>query len=130
MIDPIRRIAWPADHTNAEANATREWLVTNALGGYASGTVAGVITRRYHGMLIAALAAPFGRTVMLSHIAEQVRFPDGHRVEVGGRERAGDTQDVHGTGYLTEFRLESGIPIWRYEVEGVVIERRVFLPHM
>ena len=130
--EPIRRIPWPVvDPNDPEALVTREWLVTNGLGGYASGTVSGVITRRYHGLLIAALPGPFGRMVMLSHIAEQVRFPDGRKVEIGGRERSsGDAPDSHGTGYLTEFRLETGLPVWRYDVEGLVIEKRVFLPHM
>src|SRR6185295_2115817 len=95
-----------------------------------SGTVAGVITRRYHGILIAALPAPLGRTVMLSHVAEQVRLADGREVEIGGREQSGDASDAHGAGYLTEFRLEAGLPVWHYEVEGLVIERRLFLPHM
>jgi predicted glycogen debranching enzyme len=108
----------------------REWLVTNGLGGYASGTVPGVMTRRYHGLLIAALPAPLGRVVMLSHVAEQVRFADGRCVEIGGRERSGDAADAHGTGYLTEFRLEAGLPVWRYDAEGLVIEKRLFLPHM
>ena len=131
MAEPIRRIPWPiVDPNDPEALVTREWLVTNGLGGYASGTVSGVITRRYHGLLIAALPGPLGRMVMLSHLAEQVRLPDGRRVEVGGRERAGDAPDAHGTGYLAEFRLESGLPVWRYDVEGVIIEKRVFLPHM
>jgi predicted glycogen debranching enzyme len=131
MTQPIRRIPWPpADPTGSEALVTREWLVTNALGGYGSGTVAGVITRRYHGVLIAALPAPLGRTVMLSHVAEQITVPGGRPVEVGGRERSGDAPDAHGTGYLTEFRLEAGLPVWRYEVEGLVIEKRLFLPHM
>jgi len=108
----------------------REWLVTNGLGGYASGTVSGVITRRYHGLLIAALPTPLGRMVMLSHVAEQVRFADGRRFELGEREKSSDnTTAAVGSGYLTEFRLESGLPVWRYEVEGVVIEKRIFLPH-
>ena len=55
-IQPVRRIPWPPpDANDPEALVTREWLVTNGLGGYASGTVSGVITRRYHGLLIAAL---------------------------------------------------------------------------
>src|SRR5215216_1621089 len=121
---PVRRLTWPvAGDSSPDALVSREWLVTNGLGGYASGTVAGVITRRYHGMLIAALPAPLGRTVMLSHVAEQLRFADGRRVEIGGREQAGDTQDAHGTGCLTEFRLESGIPVWRYDVDGVIVEK-------
>ncbi|MGH9142943.1 MAG: glycogen debranching enzyme N-terminal domain-containing protein, partial [Vicinamibacterales bacterium] len=127
----MRRIPWPpAESTDPDSFVTREWLVTNGLGGYASGTVPGVITRRYHGLLIAALPAPLGRVVMLSHVAEQLRFADGHCVEIGGRERSGDAPDAHGSGYLTEFRLEAGLPVWRYDVEGLVIEKRLFLPHM
>src|SRR5216110_995002 len=131
MIEPVRRISWPpADPSGAEALVTREWLVTNGLGGYASGTVSGVITRRYHGVLISALPAPLGRIVMLSTVAEQLKLPSGREVEIGGRERSGDAPDAHGSGYLTEFRLEAGLPVWRYDVEGVVIDKRVFLPHM
>ena len=52
----------------------REWLVTNGLGGYASGTLDGVFTRRYHGLLIATL--PIGRTMILNGLAERLRFPD------------------------------------------------------
>ncbi len=67
--------------------ATREWLVTNGLGGYASGTIAGVITRRYHGCLIAALPAPLGRMVMLSHVARADSIP-GRPPHRGRRPRA------------------------------------------
>src|SRR5688500_8892992 len=132
MTDPIRRIPWPppVDPHDPEALVTREWLVTNGLGGYASGTVPGIVTRRYHGVLIAALPAPLGRIVMLSHIAEQVRWPDGRRVEIGNRERAGDVSHGIGTGYLTEFRLEAGLPVWRFDVEGIILEKRLFLTHM
>jgi predicted glycogen debranching enzyme len=131
MTEPLRRIPWPVvDAADPEALVTREWLVTNGLGGYASGTVAGVITRRYHGLLIAALSAPYGRTVMLSHLAEQVRWPDGRRAEIGGRERADHVTDAHGSGFLVEFRLEAGLPVWRYDVDGLILEKRVFLTHM
>jgi predicted glycogen debranching enzyme len=131
MSEPTRRIAWPPGATtDPEALVTREWLVANGLGGYASGTVAGVITRRYHGVLIAALPAPLGRIVMLSTVAEQVTLVGGREAEIGGRERSGDARDAHGTGYLVEFRLEAGLPVWRYDVEGVVIEKRIFLLHM
>ena len=44
---------------------SREWLCANGLGGFASGTVSGVLTRRYHGLLVAALAPPLGRTLLL-----------------------------------------------------------------
>ena len=50
----------------------REWLVSNGLGGYASGTVAGVNTRRYHGLLVAALPNPHGRVMMMNYLGEQI----------------------------------------------------------
>ena len=50
----------------------REWLVTNGIGGFASGTVAGLNTRRYHGLLLAALNPPLGRTMILARLDEQV----------------------------------------------------------
>src|SRR5262249_26555455 len=131
MLGPLRRIAWPpAEAADPEALVTREFLVANGLGGYASGTVSGVITRRYHGLLIAALPAPLGRIVMLSTVAEQLTLGDGREVEIGGRERSGDAPDARGTGYLTEFRLEGGVPVWRSDVDGLVIEKRIFLSHM
>src|SRR5437660_1787400 len=129
-MEPVRRIPWPVtDPSDHEALVTREWLVANGLGGYACGTVAGVMTRRYHGLLIAALAVPFGRTVMLSHVAEQLRL-NGQKIEIGGRERTVDAPDARSVGFLDEFRLEAGLPVWRYNVDGVIIEKRVFLPHM
>jgi predicted glycogen debranching enzyme len=131
IVDPLRRVPWPPpDASTPDSLVTREWLVTNGLGGYASGTVAGVVTRRYHGLLIAALPSPLGRIVMLSHVAEQLRLADGRQIEIGGRERSAKASDAEGTGYLVEFRLESGLPVWRYDVEGTVIEKRLFLSHM
>ena len=82
---------------NFEAATAREWLVTNGLGGYASGTVAGVATRRYHGLLIAAMPAPLGRMMMLNHLSEQLRLADAdRRVSDGGdvAERVGQPDRV------------------------------------
>src|SRR6185503_1627928 len=62
---PRRRIAMPPDAPD-DALSRREWLVCNGLGGYASGTIGGAPTRRYHGYLIAALANPAGRVMMLN----------------------------------------------------------------
>ena len=83
-----RTIQFPRDAENtadaaAEPMPRREWLVTNGLGGYASGTVAGVVTRRYHGLLVSALPAPLGRIVMLNHLLERVRLPDRRVVWLG-----------------------------------------------
>jgi predicted glycogen debranching enzyme len=99
-----------------------EWLVTNGLGGYASGTLSGVATRRYHGLLIAALPAPLGRWMLLSHLVERLRLPDGTLVPLGGAAEGG-------AAHLAEFRLELGMPVWRYEIGPVVIEKHVVLLH-
>ncbi|HET6575567.1 MAG TPA: amylo-alpha-1,6-glucosidase [Fimbriiglobus sp.] len=107
----------------------REWLVTNGLGGYASGTLAGAATRRYHGLLIAAHGAPLGRVMMFNHLTEQFRFPGYVTVAAGGHERPGGDLDVQGADILTEFRLEMGLPVWRYESHDHIIEKRVFMPH-
>jgi len=55
---------WEPEQLSPEGLLTREWLVTNGLGGFGSGTVSGAVTRRYHGLLVAALPAPLGRCVM------------------------------------------------------------------
>jgi predicted glycogen debranching enzyme len=107
----------------------REWLVTNGLGGYASGTISGIVTWRYHGLLIAALPAPHGRVVMLNHLAEFLKLPDGRRLQIGGGEPSQPGSAPVGNTFLTEFRLENQLPVWRYEVEDIVIEKYVLLLH-
>jgi predicted glycogen debranching enzyme len=102
--------------------------LTNGLGGYASGTLAGVLTRRYHGLLIAALPSPLGRIMMLTDLLEEITFPDGHVVTLGGEERA-DRLQLHGSEYLTEFRLRFGTPTWRFEIDGAVVEKSLVLIH-
>jgi predicted glycogen debranching enzyme len=125
----VRRIEWAAlTGVQSEERLTREWLVTNGLGGYASGTVAGVTTRRYHGLLVAALPAPLGRVVMLNHLAERYRAEHGAVYELGGEEQAGAALGSHAE-HLTEFRLEAGLPVWRYAFDDAVVERRLLLPH-
>lgn len=107
----------------------REWLVTNGLGGYASGTISGMVSRRYHGILVAALPAPWGRVVMLNHLAEHLRLPDGRVIQIGGEEPAMPEDGGEEHHYVSQFRLESGLPVWRYSVEGHVIEKRLLLVH-
>jgi predicted glycogen debranching enzyme len=107
---------------------SREWLVTNGLGGYAAGTLAGVLTRRYHGVLIAALPAPLGRLVMVSQVAERLRLPGNRVFWLSGEERKDGALYVEGANRLREFRLEAGLPVWTYEIEGYVLEKRLLLP--
>src|SRR5436190_8163053 len=84
----------------------RQWLLTNGLGGYASGTISAADTWRYHGLLIAALPAPLGRMLMLNHLAEFVQQEDGRVVQIGGDEPQQPGESLTGE-YLTEFRLEN-----------------------
>lgn len=107
----------------------REWLVTNGLGGYASGTLSGAATRRYHGLLIAAHAPPLGRVLTLADVVEEIRLAEGHVVRLGGEER-GESLELHGARHLSGFRLEWGLPVWTYELEDRTFEKRVFLPHL
>lgn len=105
-----------------------EWLVTNGLGGYASGTVDGVLTRVFHGYLIAALPSPLGRTMMLNDVLEQVVLSDGRILPLNGLETESD-EYPSGSQYLTSFGLDGGLPVWTYDVKGTIIEKRISLPH-
>jgi len=109
---------------------TREWLVTNGLGGYASASVSGACTRRYHGLLIASLPAPLGRMVMLSHFGEEIALPDESVVDFSGEEWTEQHIDLHSAEFLSEFRLEAGLPVWRYNIRGCILEKRLWMPHL
>src|SRR5687767_5273175 len=126
----VRSMTWDSAQPSREVLLNREWLVTNGLGGYASGTVSGAITRKYHGILVAALPAPLGRVVMWNHVSELLRFDDGELVSLGAEERAGGQLDLKGAEYLREFRLEDGMPVWTYHVRDLVIEKRISMPHL
>ena len=106
----------------SDPHLREEWLVTNGLGGYASGTISGVVTWRYHGLLIAALPAPLGRVVMLNHLSECLWLPDGRRLQIGGEEIAQSEGLLTCGQFITEFRLENQMPIWHCEAEGIILE--------
>jgi predicted glycogen debranching enzyme len=130
MKEIIRTITWPSQNLeNADFLLTKEWLVTNGLGGYASGTISGINTRRYHGLLIAALPSPYGRVVMLNQLNETVIFPDGSRVRLNGEERTSCALQMYGNCYLAEFSLKKGLPVWLYQISGISLEKRVFMRH-
>jgi len=126
----VRTLPWHPRESSQEILLNREWLVTNGLGGYSSGTVSGAITRRYHGLLIASLPAPLGRMVMWSHVSEALRFGEDDIVSLGAEERAGGQLELKGAEYLREFRLEDGLPVWSYHVRDLVLEKRVLMPHL
>jgi len=106
----------------------REWLVTNGLGGYASSTLIGINTRRYHGLLVAALAPPVERTVLVGGSVDWATY-DGHRYPLSSHEYADGTIDPVGFRQLMEFRLGGALPVWRFALAGAVLERRVWMPY-
>jgi predicted glycogen debranching enzyme len=126
----VRHLRWEPTEEGRQSLALTEWLVTNGLGGYASGTVSGVLTRRYHGLLVAALPRPFGRTMMFNYVWETLRWPDGRVVSLHDVTETGHGKEMGGAKHLTDFRLESGLPVWTYDVGGVRFEKRVLMPHL
>lgn len=124
----VRSMPCISQEGHTEALLTSEWLVANGLGGYASGTVSGIPTRRYHGLLVAALPAPLGRMMLFNHLSEQVRMPNGRVIRFGGQEWVGGRLELE-TGTLIEFRLEGGLPVWLYQLDDIVIEKRLLLTH-
>jgi predicted glycogen debranching enzyme len=126
----VRRLHWEPTEEGRRSLVWKEWLVTNGLGGYASGTVSGALTRRYHGLLIAALARPFGRTMMFNHVWETLRWSDGRVASLHDVVETAEGKELGSASYLTDFRLEFGLPVWTYDVEGVQFEKRVLMPHL
>jgi predicted glycogen debranching enzyme len=125
----IGRMGWRLGVDDRDSLLSREWLATNGLGGYASSTIIGAPTRRYHGLLIAALPQPLGRTVMLNQLSEHMRFPDGSTHQLGAFER-GDNLELFGDDRLRDFRLEQGLPIWTFEFGSYVIEKRLLFANL
>jgi predicted glycogen debranching enzyme len=110
------------------AGLRREWLITNGLGGYASGTVAGPMTRSYHGLLVAALEPPVAGTVLVGGLLELATY-SGRRYSLSAAEFAGGTVDPHGYVNLQEFRLEGTLPVWTYALGDALLERRLWMAH-
>ena len=103
---------------------TREWLETNGIGGFSSSTITGLNTRRYHGLLTAATKPPVGRFVLLSKLEETLLI-DGRRYELSSNQYPGVIHP-QGFNYQTGFRLDP-FPIFTYDVEGVRLEKSVFM---
>ncbi len=111
--------------SNAE---TREWLVTNGIGGFASGTVAGLLTRRYHGLLIAALQPPLGRTLLLAKLDETVEY-DNRTYPLHTNRWADGSVEPHGYRHIESFGLEGTIPTWKFACADAVLEKRIWMQH-
>lgn len=105
---------------------TREWLVTNGIGGYASGTVVGMVTRCYHGLLVATLQPPVGRTLLLTKIDEIAQY-DNHLYPLCTNRWANGAVDPHGYSYIESFHLEGTIPVWSFAFGDALLEKRIWM---
>jgi predicted glycogen debranching enzyme len=116
------------DLESFEAAASREWLVTNGLGGFASGTAAGACTRRYHGLLVAALKPPVERTVLVAKLEAEARY-DGASFALTSNEYGDGTIDPRGFENLGSFSLDGLTPVWRWVLGDAVLEQRLTMIH-
>jgi predicted glycogen debranching enzyme len=109
-----------------ETAEAREWLVTNGIGGFASGTVAGSNTRRYHGVLIAALQPPVGRMQLVAAVDEIVRY-NGAEFALATHRWASGAVEPKGFLNIESFRLEGTTPVWTYALADALLEKRVYM---
>lgn len=111
----------------------REWLVTNGIGGFASGTIANMLTRRYHGLLVAALNPPLGRTLLLAKLDETAEY-DGIYAESGhyyplfvNRWSNSGVVEPNGNDHLNRFHLEGATPVWTFACANALLEKRLWM---
>ncbi len=125
---PNELVSVPGDGTPLDECLTREWLVTDGLGGYASGSVPGPHTRRYHALLVAPLAPPLGRHVLLAQLDESVSgVPDAPPVPLSSHEFEDGTIHPRGFDHLRSFQLVDGRPTWTWDIgSGGRIERQIW----
>jgi len=112
-----------------EQTISREWIVTNGLGGYAAGTVAGVLTRAQHGLLVAMSPNAAKPQLLLAKIDEEVYF-DQRTYYLGTNEYKDGTFNPSGFAHLESFRLEDGFPVFTYHLsslDGLVLEKRIWM---
>jgi predicted glycogen debranching enzyme len=104
----------------------REWLVTNGIGGFASGTISGLLTRRYHGLLIAALKPPLGRTLLVTKLEDTARYAD-HSYPLSANRWTDGTLDPQGYRHIERFRLDGTTPVWTFACADALLEKRVWM---
>ena len=112
--------------SNLATSESKEWLITNGIGGYGAGTVSGLLTRRYHGLLIAALEPPVGRTLLLSKLNEIVSYKEReyHLYCDRWRDRSISPQ---GYQYIDSFCLLGNTPVWTYKFADALLEKRIWM---
>jgi len=113
----------------------REWLVTNGIGGYAMGTIAGALTRCYHGLLVAALSPPLERTLLVTKLDETLLYPSGSATQapeprlypLHTNRWTDGAVNPHGYRHIERFSLEGSVPTWRYACADLLLEKRIWM---
>ncbi len=108
------------------AGSDHEWLATNGIGGFASGTIAGLATRRYHGTLVAALKPPLGRTLLVAKVEESAEY-NGAEYLLSSDRWADGTVSPHGYIHIERFRLEGTTPTWTFAFADARLEKRIWM---
>ncbi len=111
---------------NYESATSREWLVTNGIGGYASGTISGVLTRRYHGLLVAARKPPLDRRLLLVKLDETVEY-DGETVDLFANRWADGSVSPHGYQLIENFYLDGMMPVWNFAFADALLEKQIWM---
>ena len=135
-VNTIQRASTPIDSLGLDRSLcgdlcvaeSREWLVTNGMGGFAAGTIAGTLTRRYHGLLFAAYAPPNGRRLLCPKIDAVVDYA-GADYELATDRWQDGTLAPRGFVHLIDFRLEGSVPVWSFACADALLERRVWMEH-
>ena len=104
----------------------REWLITNGIGGFASGTVSGNLTRRYHGLLLSALHPPVGRTQMVAKLDETARY-NGTECPLSTNRWVSGTVEPRGYLNIESFHLEGTTPVWQFAIGDALLEKRIWM---
>jgi predicted glycogen debranching enzyme len=129
MSAPLPLSFGPAVCTSLAEGGDREWLIADGAGGYAMGSVCGLRTRRYHGLLVPAVAGPGARRLALLALDPVLVLASGAQVRLGVHEWTSGTVRPQGHQYLVSFDLDDGLPRWRWRVGDVLLERELAFAH-
>ena len=116
--------SWKAADITSDNLLRREWIVTNGLGGFASAAITGALTRRYQGLLVAALPIPHGRVVMLTNLRERLHLAGEPPLLLSAQPGLEEAAEADG-----EMFRENGLPVWRFKAGGAIVEKRLVMPH-
>lgn len=125
-MEPIRFSRSIVNHLDFAKS--KEWIVTNGIGGYASGTIANLLTRRYHGLLIAALQPPLGRTLLVSKLDETISYAN-QSIPLFTNQWVDGTIEPDGYKHIDFFQLDGTMPVWTFSIADALLEKRIWMPY-